>query len=65
MYKKNSISEIGNSELRKMLCFPSLTAKKHVHNLSAFATKLKNKGKAKVSIVATVIKKLVHILYGV
>ena len=65
IYKKTSISKIGSAILRKALFFPSITAKKHSKHLSAFATKLKNKGKAKMSVVIAVMRKLVHIIYGV
>jgi transposase len=65
IYKRTSISKIGNGVLRKILYFPSLTAKRHNEYLSDFATKLKNKGKAKMSVVVAVMRKLVHIIYGV
>ena len=63
--KKSSISKIGNGVLRKILYFPSVTATVFNKNLSNFTQKLKNKGKAKMVAIIAVMRKMVHIIYGV
>ena len=65
IYKKSSISKIGSGALRKILYFPAIVASVRNKSLSNFATKLKNKGKAKMSAIIAVMRKLVHIIYGV
>ena len=65
IYKRTSISKIGNSTLRKALYFPAISAKNHSKPLSDFATKLLAKGKAKMSVIIAVMRKLVHIIYGI
>ena len=65
IYKRTGISKIGNSILRKALYFPAVTAKNHSRTLSDFATKLLAKEKAKMSVIIAVMRKLIHIIYGV
>lgn len=65
IYKKSSISKIGSGVLRKILCFPSIVESVRNESLSDFAAKLKTKGKAKMSAIIAVMRKLVHIIYGV
>ena len=65
IYKKSSVSKIGSGALRKILYFPAIVASVRNKSLSNFATKLKNKGKAKMSAIIAVMRKLVHIIYGV
>ena len=63
--KRSSISKIGNGILRKIQYFPSVTATVFNKNLSNFAQKLKNKGKAKMVAIIAVMRKMVHIIYRV
>ena len=65
IYKRTSISKIGNRILRKALYFPAITAKIHSKPLSDFATKLLAKGKAKMSVIIAVMRKLIHMIYGI
>ena len=63
--KRSSISKIGSSVLRKILYFPAVVARVFSDRLSNFAKKLENKGKVKMVSVIAVMRKLVHIIYGV
>ena len=59
------ISKTGNAELRKMLFMPALVAIQREPNIKAFYEKLIGKGKAKKVAICAVMRKLVHIIYGV
>ena len=63
--KKARLSKIGNPVLRKALYMPALVAIKHNPILKAFAQRLREKGKAKKVIVGAVMRKLLHIIFGV
>jgi transposase len=63
--KKSKISKMGSSRLRKALYFPAMSAMQHNASMKSFAKKLKLKGKCgKVTVVA-VMRKLLHIIFGV
>jgi transposase len=62
---KSALSKIGNPYLRKALYLPALTAIRHNVVIQIFARRLADKGKAKMSIVAAVMRKLLHIAFGV
>ncbi len=62
---RTRISKTGDSSLRKALYMPALTAMKHNPTLRIFAQNLLNRGKAKMAVVVAVMRKLVHIAYGV
>ncbi len=59
------ISKTGDAELRKMFYMPALVAIKHEPNINAFYEKLLSKGKPKKVAICAVMRKLVHIIYGV
>lgn len=59
------LSKVGNPFLRKALYLPALTAMRHNALIQVFAQRLANKGKAKMTIVAAVMRKLLHIAFGV
>ncbi len=59
------LSKIGDAELRKMFYMPALVAIQRDPNIKAFYEKLVNKGKAKKVAICAVMRKLVHIIYGV
>jgi transposase len=59
------LSKTGNSNLRKMLYMPALTAMQFNPVLKAFYIKLLAKGKPKKVAICAVMRKLVHIIYGV
>lgn len=62
---KASLCKIGSAVLRKALFMPSLVAKRYNPTLKAFSEKLDQKGKNGMIIVAAVMRKLLHIIYGV
>lgn len=55
----------GNRYLRKALYMPALVAIKYNAPLRHFASRLRSAGKPKMSIVCAVMRKLVHIAFGV
>lgn len=68
--KKSSLAKTGNRHLRTLfympaLCAIRLAAKGHhplIHNL---VSRLEQRGKSKMTIVAAVMRKLIHLVYGV
>ena len=62
---KSTLSKMGSSSLRKALYFPAISAKNHNPLLKAFAQKLAKKGKHTMVIVGAVMRKLLHICFGV
>lgn len=59
------LAKLGSARLRRALYFPALTACRHNPLLRAFRTKLLAAGKPKMVIVAAVMRKLLHTVYGV
>ena len=62
---RSSISKIGSSSLRKTLYFPAIVAKNHNPIFFKFVQKLRSKGKAKKVIIVAIMRKLLHIIFGV
>lgn len=62
---KSCLSKVGSSSLRKTLYFPAMTAMRYNHPLKEFAEKLKEKGKKPMVIIGAVMRKLLHIIFGV
>lgn len=62
---KTKLSKIGNARVRKALFMPAMVAKKHNPLIRAFAERLARKGKSKMAIIGAVMRKLVHIAFGV
>lgn len=59
------LSKTGNSSLRKALYFPAISAMNWCPYMQAFCTRLREKGKPKMVVIGAVMRKLVHIVYGV
>jgi transposase len=59
------LSKQGRAAVRKALYLPAMSAKQHNPILRAFADRLAAKGKAPMEIVAAVMRKLLHLVYGV
>jgi transposase len=59
------LSKLGSARLRHALYFPALVAIRHNPPLAAFAARLRASGKHKMVIVAAVMRKLLHLVYGV
>lgn len=62
---KTSISKIGSSKLRKALYFPAIVAKNHNPLFKKFTQKLSSKGKPAKVIIVAIMRKLLHIIFGV
>jgi len=59
------LSKQGASQLRRILFFPAIVAKRHNPVIRAFAKRLAERGKAKLAIVCACRRKLLHLVYGV
>jgi transposase len=62
---KSRISKIGSSRLRKALYFPAIVAKNHNPLFKEFSQKLGSKGKTTKVIIVAIMRKLLHIVFGV
>lgn len=59
------LSKIGNARLRRALYFPAITALRCSPYFQAWAKGLQERGKSKMSVICAVMRKLVHVAYGV
>ena len=62
---RSSISKKGNARLRGWLYFPAMTALRRNPILARFAARLLKAGKAKKLVLIAVMRKLLHMIYGV
>lgn len=62
---KPHISKKGNSALRSALYMPAIVARRYNPLIKAFADRLKKAGKPNMVIIGAVMRKLIHIIYGV
>lgn len=62
---RTTMSRIGNTSLRAALYMPGLVARRHNPILNAFAERLIANGLAKKAAIGAVMRKLVHLIYGV
>lgn len=62
---RTRLSKIGNARLRRALYFPAITALRCSPFFQAWAEGLRGRGKSKMSVICAVMRKLVHIAYGV
>lgn len=62
---KAQLSKKGNARLRKALYMPALVAQRWNPLLKATAERLAARGKCKMSIVGALMRKLLHLAYGV
>jgi hypothetical protein len=58
-------SKAGNSQLRKHLFFPAMSAMRYNPICKEFAARLKAQGKPQIVIIGAIMNKLLHIIYGV
>ena len=63
--KRTRISKIGKASIRAALYWPAITAMRRCEAFKAFAARLAARGKPKKVIIVAVMRKLVHIIYGV
>lgn len=59
------ISKIGNATLRGAMWWPAISAMKHNPVIREFVTKLRKAKKHNFAIIIAVIRKLIHLVYGV
>jgi len=59
------ISKQGNARLRTALYFPAMVAMRHNPLLRTFAERLRSTGHAPKSIIVAVIRKLLHLVFGI
>lgn len=62
---RTRLSKIGNARLRRALYFPAITALRCSEFFQAWAEGLRARGKSKKSVICAVMRKLVHVAYGV
>lgn len=62
---RTSISKTGSASLRRAFYMPALSAMKHNPLIKLFSERLRTAGKKGKVIVCAVMRKLVHIIYGV
>lgn len=62
---RSKLSKLGSSKLRKAMYFPAITAKKHNPLFENFCKNMQNKGKPAMVIVGAIMRKLIHIIFGV
>jgi transposase len=63
--RNRGLGKEGNRYLRKALYMPALVAIKYNASLRHFASRLRAAGKPKMSIVCAIMRKLIHIAFGV
>lgn len=63
--RRPRMSKLGKAPIRAALYWPAITAMTRCPSMKAFADKLAARGKAKKVIIGAVMRKLVHICYGV
>ena len=61
---KTRLSKCGNAQLRKILYMPALVAKRANPHLKPFCQRLEKNGLSPKQIVCAVMRKLVHIIFG-
>jgi transposase len=59
------LSKIGNARLRKALYFPAVTAIRCSPFFQEWAEGLRQRGKSKMAVIGAVMRKLLHLAYGV
>ena len=62
---KPHLSKKGNSVIRRALYMPALVARRYNPVIKEFADRLKKAGKPNMVIIGAVMRKLLHIIYGV
>lgn len=62
---KPHLSKKGNSVIRRALYMPAIVARRYNPVIKEFADRLKKAGKPNMVIIGAVMRKLLHIIYGV
>lgn len=62
---RSRISKTGSWRIRRTLYMPAVVARSYNPALAALSTRLRERGKCTMVIIAAVMRKLVHIIFGV
>jgi transposase len=62
---RTSLSRFGHPRLRNALYMPALVAKRHNPDLQGFVQRLEANGLAPKAIVGALMRKLIHLVYGI
>jgi transposase len=65
VHKRPAISRTGSASLRAALFMPAMSAMRHNPVLRAFADRLRSRGLPRKVVVVAVMRKLLHLIYGV
>lgn len=65
VHRRAHLSKTGNSQLRTAFFMPALAAMRFNPIVRALALRLEERGKARMTIVAAAMRKLVHLAFGV
>jgi transposase len=65
VHGKTRLSCTGNSRLRKALYMPAVVSMRHNPLLKAFSERLLDRGKAKMQAIGAIMRKLVHLAFGI
>lgn len=65
VHKKSRMSKTGNSNLRKILYMPAISAKHHNPIVQIFCQRLIESGLQPMEIIGAVMHKLLHLIYGI
>jgi transposase len=65
VHGKTRLSCTGNSRLRKALYMPAVVSMRHNPLLKAFGDRLLDRGKAKMQAIGAIMRKLVHLAFGI
>ena len=65
VHRRPRMSKVGNATVRAALYFPAITAIRWCPACAAFAERLAQRGKPKKVIIGAMMRKLLHIMYGV
>ena len=63
--RRARLSKVGKASVRAALYWPAIVAMQRCEGMKAFAARLAARGKAKGVIIGAVMRKLLHIVYGV
>ncbi len=62
---KSRLSKMGEPRLRKALYMPAIVAMRHNPVMAAFAQRLLARGKPKMVVIGAIMRKLIHLAFGV
>lgn len=65
VYRRSRLSKTGSAHLRHALYMPALVALRWNPTIQVFAERLRERGKHKMVIVGAIMRKLLHIVYGI